>query len=339
MWSWVKASLRVSCLCLASLGCGGDGGGPTGNNGNGNVTLTARHGHAMVYDEAHRQLLLFGGTGAEGTLPSGDRSSTWKWDGTSWTRLATTGPSPRYQPAIAYDATRQRVVLYGGQSGVFPNITVLADTWEWDGTAWTQKATTGPSARVHQSMAFDRARGRVVLYGGFNSATQQELSDIWEWDGTSWRQATASGPANSIALAVAYDEKTAALYLYSMPANGGAVAASRWNGTTLSAAASAAPPCVPIRGQLAALGSTPGGLLFYVHSCDQTGTTIQPQTWRWEGATWASVSGTQPPTRLNAALAYDRDRGRVVLYGGEVGAGVPDLADTWELDGTSWSRR
>jgi hypothetical protein len=167
----------------------------------------------------------------------------------------------------------------------------------------------------------------------------QELNDIWEWDGTSWRQATVSGPANSIALAVAYDEKTAALYLYSMPENGGAITASRWNGTAVTPAASAAPPCAPIRGQLAALGSTPGGLLFYVHSCDQTGTTIQPQTWRWDGATWSSVSGNQPSVRFNAALAFDRDRNRVVVYGGEVPSGGADLADTWEFDGTAWARR
>ena len=176
MMSWVRAGLQVSWLAVAVLGCGGDGG-PTGTN-NEPVALTARHGHAMVYDEARHQLLLFGGTGTEGTSPSGDRSSTWKWDGATWTRIATTGPSPRYLSAITYDAARQRVVLHGGQAGVFPNITYLSDTWEWDGVSWTQKATTGPSARVHQTIAFDRGRGRVVLYGGFTPTTQQELGDI-----------------------------------------------------------------------------------------------------------------------------------------------------------------
>jgi hypothetical protein len=38
-------------------------------------------------------------------------------------------------------------------------------------------------------------------------------------------------------------------------------------------------------------------------------------------------------------MAYDRDRNRIVLYGGEVAAGTPDLADTWEFDGTAWARR
>jgi hypothetical protein len=312
---------------------------PTGNNNGNGVTLTARRGHVMVYDEARRQLLLFGGTGTEGTSPSADRNSTWRWDGSTWTRVATAGPSPRNQAAIAYDPARQRVVLFGGQSGVFPNITVFTDTWEWDGTAWTQRATTGPSSRVHQTIAFDRARGKVVLYGGFNISLGQELRDIWEWDGSSWQQSSVSGAANSIAPGLAYDEKTSALYLYSRPESGGAISATRWNGTTLTPAPTAAPPCVPIQRQVTALGSNPGGLLFYAHSCDQSGTALLPQTWRWDGSVWASVTGAQPSTRLNAALAYDRDRNRVVLYGGEVGAGTSDLADTWEFDGTTWTRR
>jgi hypothetical protein len=332
--AWVHKSMMLALV----LGCGGGDGGPT-DNGGGPVALTARHGHSMVYDEARRQLLLVGGTGTEGTSPSGDRSSTWKWDGTSWTRLATTGPSPRNQVALAYDAARQRVVLFGGQAGVFPNINVLADTWEWDGTSWAQKATTGPSGRVHATIAFDRARGKIVLFGGFNAGTNQELRDIWEWDGTSWQQSSVSGPTNSIALGVAYDEKTAAMYVFSMAVGGGPPSAARWNGATLTAAAAAAPPCVPIPRQFAALGSTPGGFLYYVHSCDQSGTTILPQTWRFDGTTWTRVAGTQPSVRYNAAMAYDRDRSRVVLFGGEVAAGVPDLADTWEFDGTVWASR
>jgi hypothetical protein len=338
MQSWVRASVQAAWLLVVGAACGGDGG-PTTNGNNGEVTLTARHGHVMVYDEARRQLLLFGGTGAEGTSPTGDRNSTWAWNGSAWTRVATSGPSPRYLAAVTYDAARQRVVLHGGQSGVFPNITYLADTWEWDGASWSQRATAGPSARVHQTMAFDRARGRVVLYGGFTPETNAELNDIWEWDGTAWRQSSLSGPANSVALGIAYDEKTAALYLYSRAKTGGALAASRSDGTALTTVAGAAPPCIPIPRQFAALGVNPGGFLLYTHTCDPTGVPTQPQSWRWDGAAWTRVNGTQPPLRFNAAMAYDRDRNRVVLYGGEVAAGTPDLADTWDFDGAAWTRR
>ncbi len=298
--------------------------------------LTARHGHAMVFDEAHHQLLLFGGTGTEGGSASADRNSLWSWNGTSWTLTSSGGPSPRYLASLVYDAGRQRVVLYGGQSGGFPNITVLSDTWEWDGTAWSQRATTGPSIRVHQAMAYDRARQRVVLYGGFNEA-QGEIRDIWEWDGTAWTQQSATTAGNVAGRGIAYDEKASVLYLYSVVASTVTVVADAWNGAALSRSPAAGPGCVPSQAQLVSLGPTRGGMLFFGGTCGASGTT--PETWRWDGTSWSKLAGAQPDFRLNAAMAYDRDRDRVVLFGGEVAQGVPDLADTWEFDGTAWTRR
>ena len=43
------------------------------------------------------------------------RSDTWEWDGNTWLeRSPTTSPSVRFGHAMAYDAARQRVVLFGG---------------------------------------------------------------------------------------------------------------------------------------------------------------------------------------------------------------------------------
>ena len=63
---------------------------------------------------------------------------------------------------MAYDAARQRVVLFGGFGGGH-----LGDTWEWNGTNWTQLTpSTSPTARNAHAMAYDAARQRVVLLGG-----------------------------------------------------------------------------------------------------------------------------------------------------------------------------
>jgi len=325
--------VAICALALAGWqlsACGGTTGpGPA-------VTLTARHGHAMVYDEARHQLLLFGGTGAEGTQATGDRNSTWTWDGATWTRLSNSGPSPRYLAALVYDVARQRVVLFGGQTGVFPNITVLRDTWEWDGTLWVQRATNGPDTRVHFSMAYDRARGRVVLYGGFN-ASQGEIRDLWEWDGSAWTQQQVATAANVVAVGTGYDEKVGVLYLFSVLTGTQTVVADVWNGSSLTRSAAAGPGCVLPQPQLVALGPVRGGLLFHAGTCGPNLNT--PETWRWDGVVWSKLAGAQPTFRTNAAMAYDRARDRVVLFGGEIGAGVPDLADTWEFDGTTWTRK
>ena len=73
-------------------------------------------------------LLLVDGGALQGTF------STWAWQNGAWARVATTGPATRNGHAIAYDATRNRVVLFGGfRAGQDFN-----DTWEWNGTVWTQ---------------------------------------------------------------------------------------------------------------------------------------------------------------------------------------------------------
>jgi hypothetical protein len=45
-----------------------------------------------------------------------------------------------------------------------------------------------------------------------------------------------------------------------------------------------------------------------------------------------------PPTRYSHALAYDRDRHRVVLFGGG-GASGTFFQDTWEWDGLTWENK
>src|SRR5262249_37338654 len=114
----------------------------------------ARFGHAMVYDAARGKTLLIGGTGDD--LDAG-RGDPWQWDGSAWSPLTPArAPSPRSRLAIAYDAVRERVVLFGGfsASGEY-----LGDTWEWDGTSWTQLTpSTGPPPRFDHTLVYDPVR-------------------------------------------------------------------------------------------------------------------------------------------------------------------------------------
>src|ERR1017187_9872894 len=70
---------------------------------------TPREGQAMVYDEAHGNVVLFGGSDGPGW-----RNDTWVWDGTNWTQKSpANSPTPRSWPSMAYDAARGQVVLFG----------------------------------------------------------------------------------------------------------------------------------------------------------------------------------------------------------------------------------
>ena len=146
----------------------------------------------LAYDSRRQRTVLFGGQDpARRTL--GD---TWEWDGTQWTKRADSGPPPRFQHVMVYDAARGRVVLFGGHTGVpfdrsAPAKGSLGDTWEWDGERWTLASAPGPSPRDHHAMAFDAARGKVVLFGGWNG---KFLDEVWEWNGA-WTQVEARGPS------------------------------------------------------------------------------------------------------------------------------------------------
>jgi hypothetical protein len=79
------------------------------------------------------------------------------WDGAAWTLHGGASPGD-VAPTRSWGAMTSingKVVLFGGV-GVEPNSLTdvdLSDTWEWDGTAWTQRMVMGPSAREFASMA------------------------------------------------------------------------------------------------------------------------------------------------------------------------------------------
>jgi hypothetical protein len=115
---------------------------------------------------------------------------TWEWDGTAWTERSTSGPAAHYSHSLAYDSARGVTVLYGG---VTPDASsqIMGDTWEWDGTAWTERSESGPSFRYSHSLAYDSARAVTVLYGGVYRPTPDAVSQIM---GDTWTMAVRPDP-------------------------------------------------------------------------------------------------------------------------------------------------
>jgi len=86
------------------------------------VTTTAQ----LAYDPLSRAMLLV----EDGTDSNVDRA-TWRWDGTTWTRLTTT-TGPPASAAMVTDGALGRVVLFGGPSRARP----FDAAWTWDGSGW-----------------------------------------------------------------------------------------------------------------------------------------------------------------------------------------------------------
>jgi len=94
-----------------------------------------------AYDLARERMVLFGGQARSGAKV-GD---TWEWDGTSWSLREPLDPeedgdpAPRVRGALAYDARRERTVLFSGSGADGPD-----DTWEWAGWSWTRRRPEDP---------------------------------------------------------------------------------------------------------------------------------------------------------------------------------------------------
>ena len=70
------------------------------------------------------------------------------------------------------------------------------DTWEWDGTEWTQVADTGPSVRAVHSMIYDFTEKAIVLFGGYDQYSTPELlfGDTWKFKDHTWTKVSDMGP-------------------------------------------------------------------------------------------------------------------------------------------------
>jgi hypothetical protein len=77
---------------------------------------------------------------------------------------------------MVYDASRHRVMMFGGS--YFNQY--LGDTWEWDGTSWTQRAPVlSPSKRFGSASIFDSRNGQVVMFGGRQF---DDLDETWTYE-------------------------------------------------------------------------------------------------------------------------------------------------------------
>jgi len=280
---------------------------------------------AMVYDAARQQVVLFAGFDLQSNTFSNE---TWIWDGFTWTqRFPATSPPARNSHAIAYDATRQQVVLFGGSVVG----TISADTWVWDGVNWTQKfPATRPSARLHTAMTYDVARQQVVLFGGGPGAPIG-FADTWVWDGTNWTQKfPATSPPGRGLHRMAYDIVRGQIVLFGATPDGITFFNDTWvwDGTTWTQKFPATSPPIPRYAYAVAYDAARQQVVLFGGQ-GPSNTPLYGDTWVWDGTTWTQkFPASSPPGRSTHVMAYDAARSQVVMFGGITG-GAFQASDTW----------
>ncbi|HUH03146.1 MAG TPA: kelch repeat-containing protein [Kofleriaceae bacterium] len=199
------------------------------------------------------------------------------------------------------------MVVFGGDDG--PIVDQIAspayrdDTWLFDPTTgWRQATpTTAPSARGRYAAA---GSGEVAfLFGGrFRTAG---TTGNYTLHGDLWSFATGTGQWTEVAA-------------------GGSGPSAR---------------------HLSVMAAEPGGsVVIYGGDTNPSALTINPSTEVWrhdQGWTQLTTTGAAPSPRVFMASAYDTQRDRLVIFGGQIGDFVsPGLNDLYALDlGTrTWSQ-
>jgi cysteine-rich repeat protein len=279
--------------------------------------------HGMAYDIARRKMVLFGGGNEDGTLLFSD---TWESDGKQWVKAPTTiGPSPRGRHAMAYDATRHRIVLYGGQAGTG----VLQDLWEWNGTSWELISTVNdPGPCGGHAMTYDSIAKRVVVVGCGDFRT-------WEWDGVRWTQRSllAAIPPPSavrklVRISMAFDPVRGVHVALLAVDDNNVPRVEMWELADQSWQQSGdAPDALSI----AALAHDPLAGRVIAVAADLQSNTLFTYGWSPLSGFELLTVATPPPARRRIALATDWLLGEVWMHGGTdlPGGQTWRWSDTW----------
>jgi hypothetical protein len=268
--------------------------------------------------------------------------------------------------AVIYDPPRGRTVLF--EAGTPPYVDVLGaggiipanppKIWEWDGSTWQLRSCTGaPLDMEHAAIAYDPKDERVVLAGG-KPILGDDFS-TWEVDLKTcvWtnRSSAVQPPPRWDAMMAWDSARNVAVMFGGIIINDQTELNDTWEWDTAAGVwTQVTPSSVPPPRTQAGMVYDPGrarAVLFGGFS----GLTFNPGSvfsdlWEYDGVAhnWLSASPvTKPSARLEPSLAYDPDRGRVVLFGG-LGQHVADDGridslmanrDLWDWDGSQWNRR
>lgn len=273
-------------------------------------------GASLVYNPDGPYVLLVGGcsgTYRPGACTGGsDGLSTWEFAGGEWRPICgpNCGPPPRWDPILFFDASSQRIVLWGGCPVNAPNNGLcsapLNDTWSFAGGSWTQLSlSSGPTGRADAAVAswFPYAN-TTIIFGGWNGSAV--LDDAWNYSNGSWTQDNSSvpgytGPPGSFGARMVYAPSIQRMLLYGGYAPGSGAQDLLW----------AIPPLPTLPPGAPAAGA--------------------PQLF------W-SLLASGPHAVFDAAASFDIGLNEMLVYGGIGADGLPgDALQVYHPGTDSWS--
>lgn len=275
-----------------------------------------------------KALVMYGGIDASVDAGNVAVEDTWTFSAGAWAKGAG-GPGTHYAPSMA--ALGGKAILFGGADDTANS---TADTWQWDGAAWTKLGATGPLARQDAAMA--TLGSQIVLFGGINVVVADGamyLGDTWIFDGAAWTKSTATGPgARSDPMMATLGDK---VVLFGGQNGGGADSFKsdtwEWDGSSWTQR-DVSGPSARTEGSMTTLGDKV--VLFGGRGA---GNGYLGDTWEWDGSSWTQRHVSGPPAREHAVFVTVG--ARAILFGGDDGIDFSNtFGDTWAWDGSSWTQ-
>ena len=176
-----------------------------------------REHHTAVYEASGERMIVFGGYWWPSSILYNDVWALGLDSDPEWVRLLPSGtlPSPRSMHSAIYDSSRDRMIIFGGALGDFPD--VLNDTWSVSlgaAPAWSAVSTTGnaPAPRWGHSAIYDSLRDRMIIFGGLfaDDISETWFDDVWalSFANNTWTELTplaSAGPSGRRAHTAVYD--------------------------------------------------------------------------------------------------------------------------------------
>lgn len=283
-------------------------------------------GHAMTYDPARSETLLFGGSEF-----GFDRNDTLRYRDGRWLRAPSSStPGGRSLMVFETDPESGTIWMFGG-------LNALGDLWRYRFGNWERVvAPNQPSTCIFPAGTWDSDRDRLVIVCNDSS--------VHEWDGAEWKSFSNLDRKPPIAQwrMFEYDPKLKRSVLY-----GGGISQSSyysnetwtWNGSTWTKVDSRKHP--GYRGlSMMFFDETRQQIVLYggIGRIDREGRLVRfADTWTFDGKDWVELPNvSSPPARYGALLGRDPETGLVHMFGGkDENEEFIDEHYTW--DGTRWT--
>ncbi|MCA9757207.1 MAG: hypothetical protein KDA27_15485 [Candidatus Eisenbacteria bacterium] len=292
--------------------------------------------HEFVYDSNQDRAILYSASLFGGNGPNDSRLWSLSLGATpEWSDVSPTGLRPfgRRYPGVAFDSTRNRLILTHGL--------ILNDTWTLDfddPLAWSEWTPPGgplPKAIEGASLIYDTDDDRMIAFGGVGPLLDQ-TGETWQVNALGTYEPFqlfpgGDPPSPRYEHSAVYDTSRDRMIVF------GGYGTGYLNDTwAMDLEAS------PTWAQLLPDGTAPSGRqaasAIYDPTADRillfggrSGSTINADLWELSleaTPTWTEITtaGTGPGPRSDHVAALDPNRNRMILFGGRDGNG------TWALE-------